>query len=47
MITALIIKTILSVADDMHTPMFTILFYILTLMGLALDISIIRFIWGL
>jgi len=47
MITALIIKTMLSVADNVKDPLFSILFYTLTLIGITLDISIIRFIWGL
>ena len=47
MITALIIKTMLSVAENIKQPMFRILFYISTLIGISLDVSIIRFIWGL
>jgi len=46
MITALIIKTITDI-DNMQPKLFRILFYTLTLIGISLDISIIRFIWGL
>jgi len=46
MITALIIKTILGVSDNVKDPLFSILFYTTIILGIVLDVSIIRFIWG-